>query len=276
MTNHILHIDLEDQSLVPAEVEVLVTVVPEFIDSGTEVRGRLVGPRCQFAGTVEVAYHLRRVLLPTSRPALSFKVIIPEASLWEPETPHLYGGPVELWQDGVRCEVVPVRHGLRHLNLGPRGLRLNGRPLHLCGREVRTLGEEEALALRKEGYNLLLAPVAEESRHLWDLADRLGFLVLGRIVERDKSALTAVLARHPCCLGWLLTSEPPADLPPAALLGVEPGAPAVAQANFRTVPAGETLRDEAGLPVLQVGAARHFECPAALEGGAVVLGVVEG
>ncbi len=215
------------------------------------------------------------MLLPTTRPALSFKVIIPEASLWEPESPHLYGGPIELWQDGVRCEVVPVRHGLRHLSMGQRGLRLNGRPLRLRGREVQTISEGQCAALRREGYNLLLSPVAEESRHVWDLADRLGFLVLGRIGASDTSSLTAVLARHPSCLGWLLSGKAPANLPAAALLGVEADAPVSETVNFQAVAAGSRVRDEVGLPVLEVGAARPHGSLRAPEGGPMVLGVVE-
>jgi hypothetical protein len=213
MSNRILHIDLEERSLVPAEAEVRVKVVPERIDAGTEVRGRLMGPRCRFASTVEVAYHLRPLPVTAETNTLVFRVIIPEASLWEPVSPHLYIGPIELWQDGVRCDVVTVRHGLRHVSLGPQGLRLNGRPLRLRGREVAALGEDEALALRQEGYNLLVAPVSEASRPIWDLADQLGFFVLGKVDEQSSATLTAELARHPSCLGWLRTGEEiPAEL----------------------------------------------------------------
>jgi hypothetical protein len=274
MTNRILRIDLLDRSLVPAEAEVHVTVFPGFLDAGTEVRGRLTGPRCHFASTVEVAYHLRRVLLPTAEPALSFKVIIPEASLWEPESPHLYAGPIELWQNGVRCEVVPVRHGLRYLSLGPRGLRLNGRQISLHGAEVSTLNDAEGLALRQAGYNLVLVPVDEESRHVWDAADRLGFLVIGR-VSRDKATLTAVLARHPCCLGWLWMEDGPiADLGDATLLGVEQGRAFPPEANFLAVPGSAALPGENGPPVLLLGV--RGEARETAENGPVVLGVVDG
>src|SRR4051794_31875314 len=103
MSNSILHIELTDHSLIPAEAEVRLTVVPRVLNAGTEVRGRLMGPRCRFASTVEVAYHSRPQLIPTSRPAITLRAIIPEASFWEPQSPHLYSGPVELWQDGQRC-----------------------------------------------------------------------------------------------------------------------------------------------------------------------------
>jgi hypothetical protein len=269
MSNRILHIELEDHSLVPAQAEVHVTVVPEHIDARTEVRGRLMGPRCRFATTIEVAYHVRPL---ASANALVGKVIIPEASLWEPESPHLYAGPIELWQDGVRCDIVQVRHGLRHVAVGPNGLRLNGRLLRLSGLKVSSLNEAEALALRQGGRNLLLAPVSEESGPIWDVADQMGFFVLGKIDERSNSALTATLARHPSCLGWLLLGEKvPAELASAPLLGVRAGTTPPAEANFVAVPAGEAPPAEKNLPVLLLG--RRIEEPP--EGAAVVLGTVE-
>src|SRR5262245_22561907 len=155
MTSRILRVELRDHSLDPATAEVRVTVHAEHA-AGAEVRGRLMGPRCRFASTVEVAYHLRP--LPGGD-ALSRRVLLPEASLWEPETPHLYVGPVELWQGGVRVDVVEVRHGLRSLAVGPRGLRVNGKLLALRGRHVETLSEPEALALRQAGVNALVVPV---------------------------------------------------------------------------------------------------------------------
>src|SRR5262245_42110310 len=136
MTNRILSVTLRDHSLVPAAAEVHVTVVPERLDAGTQVRGRLMGPRCAYASTVEVAYHLRALPAPTAQPGITLRAIIPEASLWEPKSPHLYAGPIELWQDGQRCDVVQVRHGLRQITLGPRGLRLNGSPIRLRGRVI--------------------------------------------------------------------------------------------------------------------------------------------
>jgi hypothetical protein len=212
MSNRIVRVTVQDRSVVPAAAESWVTVVPERLTPTTEVRGRLTGPRCPYAETVEVAYPLRP--LPPARgeePAptaggITRRVVIPEASPWEPESPFLYEGTVELWQDGQRCDRVTVRHGLRTLTLGPRGLRINGRPLRLRGREVIPGSDEQALALRRDGWNLLVAPVGAEAAPCWERADRLGFLVLGRVtgwdehVERQLSALRG----HASCLGWLL------------------------------------------------------------------------
>ena len=65
MINRIVDLEVNDRSTVPAEAEVHVSVWPERIEPGLEVRGRLMGPRCRFATTIEVAYHFRRVLVPT-------------------------------------------------------------------------------------------------------------------------------------------------------------------------------------------------------------------
>jgi len=145
MPNRIRHLRIRNHSLVGARAEVHVTVVPEYQTPATEVRGRLMGPSCPYASTIEVAYHLRPLTsphatqapsasagtptqapsasagTPTQEVGLTVRAIIPEASLWEPECPFLYRGPVELWQDGQRCDQVSVRHGLRTLQLGSRG-----------------------------------------------------------------------------------------------------------------------------------------------------------
>jgi hypothetical protein len=266
MPNRILYLEVRDHSMVPAEAELHLTVEPEFLDGGTEVRGRFMGPRCRFASTVEVAYHLRRVLVPTARPALTYRAIIPEANLWDLTSPHLYEGRLELWQDGQRCEAVSLRHGLCHVVLTPHGLRVNGRPLALHGRAVQALDEEEALALRGRGCNLLVAPVEEASKNIWDIADRIGFFVLGRVLSAEQAALAASLAGHASCLGWLLEGESPGEQPPGPLIGAAPGTPGEARASFLVAPA---LPQEGRKPVLLIGAA-------AAPAESRVLGVVEG
>jgi hypothetical protein len=227
MVNTIVRIEIRDRSLAPAQAEVWVTVVPERTDADTEVRGRLMGPRSAWAATVEVAYPLRPLGpgIPGDPAGITRRVVIPEASLWEPAKPFLYQGPVELWQDGVRCGLVDVSHGLRSWTLGPRGLRLNGKPLTLTAREVTQAPDDsEARKLRASGCNLLIAPVAED--RVWAAADRLGFLVLGRLAGGDEGLRrAAALAGHASCLGWLV--RPGANsfhrLPPGGFVGVEVG-----------------------------------------------------
>jgi hypothetical protein len=207
MDNRIRHIIVRDPSLVPAQAEVWITVVPEQHTSTTEVRGRLMGPRCPYSSTVEVAYPLRP--LPPSQKAtepfgLTARVIIPEASLWEPQCPFLYQGPIELWQDGQRCDRVNLSHGLRSLHRIERGLCVNGRALTPQGIRIDTCSDEEAMQLHKNGYNLLIVPVATSTVSVWEQANRFGFLVLGQLREEaDETRLMELLRPHASCLGWL-------------------------------------------------------------------------
>jgi hypothetical protein len=262
MSNGIVRIDFVDRSLAPAQAEVWVRVVPRRLDAGTEVRGRLLGPRCVYASTVEVAYPLRP--LPPGVQAqgggLTTRAVIPEASLWDPESPFLYEGPIELWQDGVRCERIVMRHGLRSFGLTPRGLLVNGKVRALRGLEVdRAPAEVRARELRKGGFNLLIADVAR-SEDVWDEANRLGFFVLGRVADGAEDALrwAAVLRRHASFLGWLAPAE--ADflgrLPAGGLVGIETDDPDTVPPEGATFilgpagPQGRPLIGRGGGPVL--------------------------
>ncbi|MHB1423410.1 MAG: hypothetical protein ACYC3I_09505 [Gemmataceae bacterium] len=207
MENRIRRIEVHDRSLDTVSAEIWISVLAEHHTPATEVRGRLMGPRCLYSSTVEVAYSLRP-LPPHQQPAepsgLTVRAVIPEASLWEPQCPFLYQGPIELWQDGQCRDRDILSHGLRSLRMTERGLLVNGRPLTLNGLRVTTYSEEEATRLRGTGYNLLIAPVAASSRAVWEQADRFGFLVLGQLGEdADEMRLVEMLRSHASCLGWL-------------------------------------------------------------------------
>jgi hypothetical protein len=208
MENHIREIRITQRRLEPVEAELGITVYPEQLTSTTQVHGRLMGPHCRYASTVEVAYPLRessRQYEKEGTPHITSRVIIPEASFWDPESPFLYEGPVELWQKGQLRDQRQLRHGLRTMNLGPRGLRWNGRLLTIHGAVCHQVTENELLALRQAGCNALLAPV--EATELWDLADRLGFLMLGRIADRTSYGRERKLREHPSCMGWVLHGQ---------------------------------------------------------------------
>src|SRR5687768_8525338 len=99
MSNAIRRVVVRDRSLSPSGAELWVTVEAESDAPGAEVRGRLMGPRCLYASTVEVAYPLRPFPRhPEGLPPLTRRVVIPEPSFWDAESPFLYEGPVELWE----------------------------------------------------------------------------------------------------------------------------------------------------------------------------------
>jgi hypothetical protein len=219
-----LQVDIRDRRLSPAEAEVWVTAVPRPGLAGAELRGRLVGPRCAYAGTVEVAYPLRP--LPQSPPGMAGptgRVVIPEPSLWDPQSPFLYLGTVELWRDGLRCDGAQFRHGLRSAALGPQGLRWNGKPLPLDGERWRPLPtplrefpseklpdlfREDLTRLRRQGRNLLVVAADDGSDLLWAAADEVGMLILYQLADTAfDRRLAQSLARHPCGLGWVVPEE---------------------------------------------------------------------
>src|SRR5450755_2577782 len=130
MSNRILQTRILDRSLDPAQAEVWIVVEADHIAPTTDLRGQLAGPRCLYAATVEVGYPLRPLVRrPEGLTGLAARVVIPEASLWEPVCPFVYHGTIELWEDGVRCDRAPVHRGLRRILLGPAGLRVNGSAL---------------------------------------------------------------------------------------------------------------------------------------------------
>jgi hypothetical protein len=207
MDNRIRTIHLSDMRLSPAEAEVYLLVYPERLTSATHVRGRLVGPRCPYTTTVEVAYPLRehsRQYEPEGPARLVLRVIIPEPSFWDAQTPFLYEGPVELWESDRMCERVQVRHGLRVTRLGPRALQVNGKPLKVCGLRRSKCTDHQAELLHGKGYNVLVASAVEDEA-LWDTADRWGFLVIHSLTAKEDLKLAGSLKEHPCCLGWLVT-----------------------------------------------------------------------
>lgn len=230
MENRIRQIRVSDGQLIPSQSEVWIRVVPEIETPALELRGRLMGPRCPYANTVEVAYPLAKA--PPSHvpfgkmPGLIRRVVIPEACLWEPESPFLYEGPIELWQEGQCRDRVKLTHGLRYFLLGQDGLRLNSRPLMLKGRAVSALTEDEARTLRQQGYNLLIVPVQADTLPVWEQADRLGFCVLGRVMDKSDEALCYLskLADHASCLGWIIEKGKHAaisEFPPKTLIGFD-------------------------------------------------------
>jgi hypothetical protein len=261
MDNRIRQIEVCDRSLVPAGAEVWISATIERQTPTTELRGRLMGPRCPYANTVEVAYPLRPLPLgrASETPGLTRRVVIPEASLWEPESPFLYQGPIELWQDDQRCDRLMLSHGLRSFHLDERGLRVNGRRLTLRGQSVTACSEEEALALRQAGRNLLIAPVGEDTLPLWEQADRLGFLMLGRVADDGQPARQhlEMLSRHASCFGWLVEEgEHPSFhlLPRTGLVGLaceaSPRDSSLSRAHFVLGPAELT---NLGKPLLVKG-----------------------
>jgi hypothetical protein len=202
MKNRILDVVIVDHRLDPVETELRVYVKLEQLTSAVEIRGKLAGPRCPYASTIEIAYPLREV---ERTDHIELRVVIPEPSWWDPESPFLYEGTIELAEDGVFCERRAIRHGIRRIQLTAKGLRVNGKPYALCGQLFEgALTDSNALELREAGVNTLVAKVDEAGIGMWDSADRLGFFVLG--TTNDLACFLEHrndLATHPSTFGWI-------------------------------------------------------------------------
>jgi hypothetical protein len=259
MTNRIVDAMVLSHRLDIVETELRVLVTLDRIDADTLVRGRLTGPRSALASTVEVAYPLREIARLESNQIL-FRVVIPEASFWEPETPLLYQGPLELWQDGERCDLWELSHGLRRLQLTPAGCRMNGRLQTIRGVARSSLDANEVPTFRANGINLVVLD-ASRFPDAAPLADRWGMLLLYR-VERPSDYLRwrDIANRQPSTFGWLFGESmldeeflaqklaAPASLPLPTFLGAEkPGGDALPPSIAFTLGAAPT----AGKPCVQ-------------------------
>src|SRR5258708_30160011 len=111
MANRIKELYSSILRLTPTEAVCLFGVYPERVTNRTEVRGRLTGPRCPYATTVEVAYPLRESSREYEKygiPHISMRAIIPEPNLCDPASPFCYQCTLELW-DGEQCCRRPER-----------------------------------------------------------------------------------------------------------------------------------------------------------------------
>ncbi|HLW64761.1 MAG TPA: hypothetical protein VKS79_05525 [Gemmataceae bacterium] len=202
MPNRIRQLRLLDRSLTPNEAEVWVFVEAESMSATTEVRGRLMGPSCPYASTVEVAYPLRPFpKCPEGFSPLTRRVIIPEPSLWDTVSPHLYQGVVELWEDGQLCDRASVRHGLRSIQMDAFGLRWNGKPMRLHAVEWNKATSEGLAELRISGVNAVVVPAG--AKEVWAEAERIGLLLLVQIFEPDVN----LVQPSPAGLGWVLPAS---------------------------------------------------------------------
>src|SRR5262249_31064106 len=158
---------------------------------------------------------------PRPDEALVRRVVVPEANPWDPESPFLYDGVVELWQDGSRVDRRVIRTGLLSVSLGSTGLRVNGRPFTLRGGELPGRASSAATELvlqRQAGRNLLLTPVTPLTAGLWSVAEEYGVFVVGLLDEAEPRSLALAhsLSRHVSCFGCL-ARVPLADPPPGRL-----------------------------------------------------------
>jgi hypothetical protein len=195
---------MEIRTLNPAEANVQFHVTVDHPNNRLGVKGRLVGPRCAYASTVEVAYPLKDA--PPSEPGrLSTRVIIPEPNLWEPACPFLYEATLELFLDRSRIDVRTMIVGLRTITIRGSSFFLNGKRFELKTMEAVHLAESGLAQARKQ-FNTVVLPVSLDVRPLWHACDHMGLGVLGLVLHQSQS-VPEHFADHACLLGWLVDDK---------------------------------------------------------------------
>jgi hypothetical protein len=189
------------------QAEVWFEVDVQRIVSGTEARGRIVGPRCLFAETAEWAAPLRSVVYrEKDRVVLIARTSFPAPCFWDPHDPLLYRVVVEVWQDGQRCARSGFDLGFRRIEMASGQVFVNQKPFFLQGMSSLPQSQEEAAVKRQAGYNAVLAEKGQW--HWWVRANAMGFLLLEKVAL---STLTPVyidmLSQQPCFFGFVLDGE---------------------------------------------------------------------
>lgn len=205
MGNRIIRADVQIHRFDPVETELRVAVGCEHVTTATTVTGQLTGPRCPYSSTVEIAYSWREV--QRTHNEIQLRTIIPEPSPWDTESPFLYQGTLQLWEDGLQTDAATLRQGIRTVHFGPGGWRWNGREPALHFQRCDGLTEADARRFRQAGCNALLLRVDAHSQRAWEIADRFGLLLLGRIESPAAIAMAMPVSGCTCTLGWVATPE---------------------------------------------------------------------
>lgn len=114
MTSPTITIDVVRLSVEVAELQIRAEFTGT-LGGSTELRGRLMGPRCPGLSTIEIAYAVKATVTESTNVRMA-RVIIPEPNLWTEKKPFTYWGPVEVWHDGAMVHSEQVEVGLRRAN----------------------------------------------------------------------------------------------------------------------------------------------------------------
>jgi beta-galactosidase/beta-glucuronidase len=177
MASRIRELTIQPVRLTPTEAELAVEMrCPQPIPT-TELRGRLMGPSCLYSTTVEVSHPIRSAgRHEHGSPVFRGRILIPEPAWWDPDSPFLYHGPVELWEHEHKVEVVRVRIGLRHAVWQDDRLIWNGLPVELKPKPAAEINDEAFRSLRQAGANAVNVE-ANELESACEIADRIGLIV---------------------------------------------------------------------------------------------------
>jgi beta-galactosidase len=173
-----------DEALVSVETRVMN-------ETAADVPARLVTSIVNARGE-EVASATSEELIAAGKDRhFAQQVTVTGPSLWSPEQPYLYRAISRIYRNGRLADEDETTFGIRRFYFSPdKGLILNGRPTKMKGvcvhHDLGALGAaffEEALERRLKsfkaiGVNAIRCAHNPMAPEFYDLADRLGFLVM--------------------------------------------------------------------------------------------------
>jgi beta-glucuronidase len=216
----------------------------------TEIEGGdgLVRVRLECADEAAARFTVRRhdIEILAKGPASDEAVlVVPDAALWSPASPHLYNLTIELTDDGSVFDRYTLSVGIRTIVVDGDALLLNGQPVILKGfgrhEDFPVTGRGLVPAVIVKDYALMTWVGANSFRtthypysdQMMDLADRLGFLVIDETpavgLFFDQNGLERRLAlcrqftqemiardkNHPSVIMWSVANEPHSRHPAA-------------------------------------------------------------
>jgi len=172
--------------------EALVSVETRVVNgSAAAAHTRLVTSVLNEEGEEVGGAEAEEVIAPGKERTFAHQIPLSRPALWSPDAPRLYTVVSRVYQGGELVEEQRTAFGVRSFRFTPdRGLIFNGQPLKLKGvclhHDLGALGAaffEEALArrlrsLKAMGVNALRTAHNPMSPEFYDLADRMGFLVM--------------------------------------------------------------------------------------------------
>lgn len=168
------------------------------------------------------------------------KVQIPDVQLWSPEHPYLYETTVELKDGGKTVDAYRCQTGVRTIAVEGSQLLLNGKPIHLRGfgkhegfpifgrAFAQPVAVKDFELMRWTGANSFRTSHYPYDESVYDMADRLGFLIIDEIpsvglffydeqknIDRRRVVcdqyLEEMITRdknHPSVIIWSVANEP--------------------------------------------------------------------
>jgi beta-galactosidase len=182
---------------VVAETEALVSIETLLVnETSAQVRVTVVTSILNEEGQEVASTRSEEPVAAAKERTFAQQLALTRPTLWSPDTPRLYTSLSRVYQDSQLVDEKRTQFGIRRFHFNPdSGLIFNGRALKLKGvclhHDLGALGAaffEEALerrlrSLKAIGVNALRTAHNPMSPEFYELADRMGFLVMNEAFD---------------------------------------------------------------------------------------------